>query len=362
MSGLIFLVVLCVVILVHEFGHFIAARRCGVKVEVFSLGFGPKIIKKKVKDTELCLCLIPFGGYVKLAGDNREEFKGRPWEYFSQSIFKRAKIIFFGSFLNYISAFLFLWLVFFLGYPQLSTKVGEVMKGYPAEDAGIMIDDEIIKVNDTDTKMWPELQEAIASKKGTNITLTVKRSEKLVNINIVPRKEELENQLGEKKEIGIIGVRPKGEVIFMRYNIAKASVLGLEKLLYLTAMTYKSIFYMIVGKISTKEAITGPIGIFHITQDAARYGIIAVIHLMAIISMSLAVVNLLPFPVLDGGHIFLLLLEKIRGKPLNNKLEENINQVGLYILFTIFVLIIINDFGRYGYWEKIAKIFFKEMN
>jgi len=355
---LIFLFVLSVIIVIHELGHFIAARRCGVKVEVFSLGFGPIIIKKKFKDTSFQLSLVPFGGYVKLAGDNHAEYKGRKWEYFSQSIFDRVKIIFSGAFLNYISAFIFLWVVFVLGYPQLSTRIGEVMEDYPAESAGVMVDDQIIKVDDTETETWIELQKAIESKKEQNIDLIVKREDELVMISVTPRVEETETPLGEKKEVARIGVRPEGELLFIKHNVFEAFVLGSKKLLYLTAMTYKSLFYMSAGKISAKEAVTGPVGIYHITKGAASYGFVAVLHLMAIISMSLAIVNLLPFPVLDGGHIVLLAIEKIRGKPLPPKVEDAIQRTGLVILFSLFIFIILNDFSRYGYWDKMAKLLF----
>ena len=232
------------------------------------------------------------------------------------------------------------------------------MEDYPAQYAGVMIDDEIVMVDDATTKTWSELKEAIASKKADLIELTVKREGELINISVTPRSEEIETPLGEKRDVGIIGVRPKGELLFIRHNVVEAFGLGLKKLLQLTAMTYKSLFFMATGKISAKEAVTGPIGIFHITKDAARYGFVAIVHLMAIISMSLAIVNLMPFPVLDGGHIFLLLLEKIRRKPLSVKLEDKIHQVGLYILLSLFIFIILNDFSRYGYWEKMARLLF----
>ena len=356
LSLLIFFAVLSVIIVIHEFGHFIAARRCGVRVEVFSLGFGQKIIQKKFGDTEFQLCLVPFGGYVKLAGDNVDEFKKKPWEYLSQPVFKRAVIVSAGVFLNYIFAFLLFWMVLFMGVPQLSTKIGQILEDTPAQLAGVMIDDEVVRVDNTETKTWKELQQAIEPKAEELIELTVRREGELINIAVTPVVEEVDI-FGEKKEVARIGIGPKGEAVIIKHGFIEAFGIGFKQLIFSTAMTYKYFYYMISGKISIKDAVAGPLRIYGITKDAANTGVTTVLSLMAVISMNLAIINFIPFPALDGGHVLFLVLEKIRGKPLNRKLEDNIHQVGLMFLFGLLILITANDFIRMGYLDKIIVLF-----
>ena len=140
-SILVFILILSLLIIVHEFGHFIAARLNGVRVEQFSLGFGPQIFKKKAGDTEYSISLIPLGGYVKMSGDSQAEYKKLDYEYFSKAPGKRFQIIFFGPFLNYILGFLFFWFILFAGYPSLTTKVGGLIDGYGAKEAGLAVGD-----------------------------------------------------------------------------------------------------------------------------------------------------------------------------------------------------------------------------
>src|SRR4030042_1455801 len=144
---LIFIFILSILIIVNEFGHFIAAKSAGVRVEKFSLGFGPQLLKKKRDNTEYSLSAIPLGGYVKLAGDNLEEYKGKSFEYLAKTPGERFRIIFFGPLLNYILGFLCLWLIFFVGYPTLTTKVGGLIDGFGAKVAGLEVGDKIIAVD-----------------------------------------------------------------------------------------------------------------------------------------------------------------------------------------------------------------------
>ncbi|MCU0651093.1 MAG: site-2 protease family protein, partial [Candidatus Omnitrophica bacterium] len=141
MTFLIFFVILSILIVVHEFGHFIAAKKAGVRVEVFSLGFGRKIFSRKSGDTEYAISALPFGGYIKMAGDNSEEAKGAPDEYLQASLFKRFRIIFFGPLFNYLLGILFFWIVFIAGYPRLLPDVGSVIDGMGAKNAGILAGD-----------------------------------------------------------------------------------------------------------------------------------------------------------------------------------------------------------------------------
>ena len=355
-ATLVFILILSLLIIVHEFGHFIAARRMGVRVEQFSLGFGPQLFKKKIGDTEYSLSLIPLGGFVKMAGDNLSECKGVSDEYFSKAPGKRFKIIFCGPLLNYILGFLFFWIILFLGYPTLTTKVGGLVDGYGAKNAGLKVADKIIAINGQKVDSWEDLQNQIQQNKTNgSIKLTLTRNNKIMEFNVAVKSKVLDNQLGEKKALGIIGITPFDEVVEVKHGFIESAYLGFKKTIDLTLMTYKGIWRLVSGKMSMRDSMTGPLGIFFITSKAAKLGIIAVMHLIAVLSVSLAVFNLLPLPILDGGHIFLLGLEKLRKKTLGIKTEQIVNNIGVSLMIMLALFVTYNDILRL-YGEKISKL------
>lgn len=353
----IFLFILGILIIIHEFGHFIAAKRLGVKVEKFSLGFGLPLWLKKKNDTEYSVNLIPLGGYVKLAGDNLQEYKNNPDEYLSKTPAQRARIIFFGPLLNYILGFLCFWLIFFVGYPTLTTKVGGLIDGFGAKDAGIQVGDKIIAVEGKRVNFWEDLQRAIQAKKGARkVLLSVLRENKEYNIEVKIKEKQIDDALGKKRSVGLIGITPKDEIINVRHSFLKSCVLATQKTWDLTVLTYQAIWRMITGKLSMRESITGPLGIFYITSKAASMGMIAVLHLVAVLSVSLSIFNLLPLPVLDGGHLVLLAIERIRGKQLSLKTERIVTQVGLTLIISLAVFATYNDLLRF-FGDKLSKFF-----
>lgn len=359
LSLIIFLFILGTLITVHEFGHFIAAKRIGVKVEKFSLGFGPQLLTRKKDDTEYMLSAIPLGGYVKLAGDNLEEFKGAPFEYLSQTPGKRSLIIFFGPFLNYVLGFLCFWVIFFVGYPTITTKVGSLMEGFGAEIAGIKVDDKIIAIDGKRVDYWEDLQRIIQAKKeATMVRVTVLRDSKEHTIDVNIKEKQFDDPLGQKRNVGILGISPKGDFVIVRHGVLKSFVLGLERTWLLTVTTYKALWRMLTGKLSLRESVTGPLGIFFIASKAASLGIIAVLHLIAVLSISLGIFNLLPLPVLDGGHIVLLGIAKIRGRYLSLKAERIITQIGLTLIIGLAIIVTYNDLIRF-FGDKIYNLFNK---
>jgi len=356
-SFFIFLLILGLLITVHEFGHFIVAKRLGVRVEKFSFGFGKRLLSKRRGDTEYSISLIPLGGYVKLAGDSLEEFKNNPDEYLSKKPSERARIIFFGPLLNYILGFLCFWLICFIGYPTLTTKVGSLIEGFGAKDAGIQVGDQVIAVDGKRVDFWEDLQKAIKSRKSaTTVLLSVVRDNKEHEIEVKIREKELDDALGQKRSVGLIGITPKDEIIKVRHGFLKSFVLGINKTLDLTIMTYKALWRMVTGKLSMRESITGPLGIFYITSKAASVGMIAVLHLVAVLSVSLCIFNLLPLPVLDGGHILLLAIEKLRGRKLSVKVERVITQIGFTLIVSLALFATYNDMVRL-FGDKISKFF-----
>jgi len=358
MGFLISIFVLSFLIVVHEFGHFIMARKTGVKVEKFSLGFGNKLFSFKKRDTEYQICAIPLGGYVKLAGDNQEEFSGKPDEYLSKSIFQRAKIVFSGPILNYILAFLLFWLVFFLGFPHLSTKVGEVIKDFPAERAQILVGDIITRVDGKEVKTFGELQEIIYKKEGV-AKLTILRGNSQIEIVAGIQRKEIQDLLGKKRMVGVIGIRPAEDFVFLRYGFLESFFLSTKTLFRFTNITFKAIGNIITGSLSIRESITGPLGIFYITTKAAKYGITSVLHLMAVLNLSLAIFNILPFPLLDGGHLLFLGIEKIRKRRISLKTEEMINRAGLTLIIFLAIFVLYNDLVKFGVWERFLGFFKK---
>ncbi|MDD4980318.1 MAG: RIP metalloprotease RseP [Candidatus Omnitrophica bacterium] len=358
-SIITFLLILGISILVHEFGHFIAAKRLGVKVEKFSLGFGMPLWHKKKGDTEYSINLIPMGGYVKLAGDNLEEYRKQPDEYLSKAPSERAQIIFCGPLLNYILGFLCFWLIFFAGYPTLTTKVGGLIDGFGAKNAGIQAGDKIVAVDGKKVTVWEDLQNAVQNEKTKGkVTLSVLRDNKEYALEVEIKERQLDDILGKKRSVGLIGIMPADEVTNIRYGFLKSFTLALRKTIDLTTLTYKAIWRMITGNLSMRESVTGPLGIFYITSKAASLGIIAVIHLIAVLSISLGIFNLLPLPVLDGGHIVLLAVEKIRGKQLGLKAESIITKFGLTIIIAIALFATYNDLLRF-FGDKLSKWFVK---
>ncbi|MFH0918567.1 MAG: RIP metalloprotease RseP [Candidatus Omnitrophota bacterium] len=353
---LIFILILSLLIIVHEFGHFIAARKNGVRVEQFSLGFGPLIFKIKKGDTEYKLNLIPLGGYVKMAGDSQSECRGAKDEYFAKAPGRRFQIIFCGPLLNYFLGFLFFWFIFFIGYPSLTSKVGGLIDGYGAKVAGLQVGDNIVAVDGAKVGFWEELQQAIRERKtSSSVRLKVLRDHQVLEFNVPIKDKALDDQLGQKRVLGIIGISPLDEIIEVKHGFFDSAYLGFKKTIDLTVMTYIGLARLVSGKMSMRDSMTGPLGIFFITSKAAKLGLVALMHLVAVLSVSLAIFNLLPLPILDGGHLFLLGLEKIRKKALGAKTEEIINNVGLSLMITLALFVTYNDILRL-YGDKLSKL------
>jgi regulator of sigma E protease len=357
LSLILFFFMLSVLIIVHEFGHFIMARRAGVRVEEFSLGFGRKLFRKRSGDTEYSVACVPLGGFVKMAGDSQEEYSGKPDEYLAKRPGQRFNIIFFGPLLNYALGLTCFCLIFFLGYPTLTTRVGGLVEGYGAQKAGIQAEDVITAVDGKKVRYFEDLQQEIHSKKeATQVELTVSRSGQELKVLVNIRQKDVDDPLGQKRSVGLIGITPYDEVVIVKHGPVASFILGVQKTWDLTVMTYRGLWLMVTGQMNMKESMTGPLGIFYITSKAARLGIIAVMHLMAVLSVSLAIFNLLPFPVLDGGHLLFLGLEKIRGRALSLKAERVVTQVGVSLIITLAVFVTYNDIMRL-FGDKITGFF-----
>ncbi len=359
MSSLIyFIIVLGVLVIVHEFGHFITAKHLGVRVEKFSIGFGPKLCSAKYGDTEYLISAIPLGGYVKMTGeDPSEKMTGARCEFLSRSVFDRFKIILAGPLLNYILAFVVFSVIFMFGSPTMTTEVGSLLKDYPALSSGIKTGDKILSVDGKNVKYWEDMTEMIRAHKEGPVSLSVKRDGAVMDIIINPIVRKTKDIFGKPVSVALIGIGPSQNIEKVRYGFLASINMGAKKLIQLTEITYKALWSILTGRLSLKESMTGPIGIFVITGQAAKMGFLYILHLMGILSASLAIFNVLPFPVLDGGHILFLAIEKVRGKPLSLKAQEAVMNAGISLLILFTVYVFYNDIIKFGIAEKAAKLF-----
>ncbi len=355
-SLILFIVTLSILIVVHEWGHFITAKRLGIAVERFALGFGPTIYSRMHKGTLYMINIIPLGGYVKMAGDERSQCSGRPDEFYSKPVGHRALVVFNGPVVNFIFAYICLFVVFMFGYPDLSNKIGAILDGYPAQAAGLQVGDQILKVNGEIIESWSALQQVITTSTGDNIELQIVRDGQPMIKTITPRLEMNKSIFGKERQVRLVGIRPAEDIITLKYNPAVAFLKAGQELGKITTMTYKAIFAMLTGSMSVKENVTGPIGIFYILQKAAEMGLTHVLFIMGVISASLAIFNLLPVIPLDGGHLFLLGIEKIRRRALSPRADEYIAKIGFSLIVFLALFVLYSDFSRFGFIDKIKQL------
>lgn len=344
------IILLGVLIFVHELGHFILAKLAGVRVLKFSLGFGPRLFGKKIRNTDYVISAVPLGGYVKMLGEEpgeelREE--ERAWAYNRQPVGKRMGIVLAGPVFNLLFAILLFALLFSLGMPVLVAEIGEVMKDSPAEKAGIMEGDRILGINDVDITEWAQLSNIIHKSPEKKIILTIRRqkTEEILTIEVIPERKKVRNIFGEEKEVGLIGIAPSGGTIIKRESLVQAVIRAAQKTYEITVLTIIAIIKLI-QRIIPAETIGGPILILQMAGKQASAGFVDFLLLMAIISINLAVLNLLPIPVLDGGHLLLLSIEGLRGKPLKEKTLMIAQKIGLLIIIAIMTFALYNDIIR----------------
>lgn len=347
MSLIIFLVILGIMVTVHEFGHFLAARLSGVRVEIFSIGFGRPVYKKVFDGCEFRICLIPLGGYVKLFGDEPSEFKGQKDAFLGQPKSKRAFIIGLGPVFNYLLAWVVFCLVFIVGIELPSTKIGVLLDDQAAARAGILEGDKVLAVNGEDVDTWSELVAAIQANESSVLNMKVQRDGAAYDFQLTPDTKQRKDIFGRERKVSFAGIGPSDEMKRLQYPVFKSISEGTKSLFVFTGLTLKGLWLMITGAMPVKESVTGPLGIYFVTKEAAKIGLGAVLHLMAVISMSLGIFNLLPLPVLDGGHLFFIVIEALRRRPLSDKIQERVNQFGFAFMMLLMVLVVANDIQRY---------------
>ncbi len=351
MYGILAAVVLLgVLIFVHELGHFLAARRLGVRVTRFSLGFGPKIAGVVKGDTEYVLSAIPLGGYVKMVGEDifeEEELseEEKKVAFSHKPVWVRAVIVAAGPFFNLLFAAVVLSFVYLWGTPVLDPVVGNVMPNTPAASAGLQKGDRILSINGDPIESWDELSSIVHKSAGKRITVKVKRGEMVLTISLVPEEKEITTPLGKKLKVGMMGVVAAGTYHIVRSNPLMAVFLGVQKTIEMIVLTLIGLVKLLQRVVPWKS-VGGPILIFQMAKQQAQAGMLAMLSFAAFISVNLGIINLFPIPVLDGGHLLFLGIEKVMGRPPKPQTVEMAQKAGIFLLVTLMILACYNDILR----------------
>jgi regulator of sigma E protease len=342
------IILLGAIIFVHELGHFLFAKLLGVRVLKFSLGFGPKLIGKKYGDTEYLISSVPLGGYVKMLGETQDEElkeEERAVAYNYQNVWKRFIIVFAGPLFNILFAVVIFFFSFVSGLPVLVPEIGSVMPDMPAEKAGLMKGDRIVGIDGVSINQWDEMTEVIHSNAGKPLILEIRRGGSVFQITITPERKIGKDIFGENREVGLIGIKPSGATVIKRENVADALTDSISRTWEISALTAVSIV-KIIERVIPAETIGGPVLIVQMAGQQASKGLLNFFVFMAVININLGVLNLLPIPILDGGHILFLGIEAIRRKPLSDRVVAVSQRIGLVIILTLMAFALYNDFMR----------------
>ncbi len=429
-----FIFVIGVLVFVHELGHFLAARRIGVRVLTFSLGFGPKIAKFRRGDTEYCISVIPLGGYVKMAGENPDDKRtGADDEFMSKSKWERFQVLIMGPVMNVLLAIVVMTFVLFQGaempaYEDEPPVVGSVVEGSAAEGVGIQVGERIVSVEDQPTSTWSDLFEAVwpradralsvvvSDAAGTRRTLSVTPDSQTefemgdLGVGPIMRPQirsvadgepadiaglkeddviesvggeqldstqliELINQSADQSllltirragvrqevevtpalvgDVGLIGVSISPfEVTVVDPTFVEAFQLSLERNYEWSGLIFKTLVGLFTAETSPKQLV-GPVGIAQLSGDYAELGFLALLSLMSMISLNLGILNLLPVPILDGGHIVIMALEGVSRRDFSIQAKERMLLVGFVMLMTLMVTVVYNDLTRIAWIERL---------
>ncbi len=433
-SFLAFILVIGVLVFVHELGHFLAARRIGVRVLTFSLGFGPKFLKFRRGDTEYCLSAIPLGGYVKMAGENPDDARtGAPDEFMSRTKWERFQVLIMGPVMNIVLAIVVMTLVLYQGaeipaYEDIPPVVGSVVEDSAAELVGIQVGDRIVSVEGSPTESWSDLFVAVLPRADRELSVVVRgaggqlrtlrmtpdsqteyqmgdlgvgpvmepqirsvkpgepadraglriddvveavegerlsREDLITRINgsagepltLTIRRDETSREVEVTPalvgDIGLIGVSITPYVVrVVEPDFVEAFVLSLERNYEWSGLIFQTLVGLFTAETSPKQLV-GPVGIAQLSGGAAEIGFVALLSLMSMISLNLGILNLLPIPVLDGGHILIMAMEGVSRRDFSTRMKERMLLVGFVTLMTLMVTVIYNDLTRIAWIERL---------
>jgi regulator of sigma E protease len=351
-----FAIVLGLLIFVHEFGHFLWAKFFGVKVLKFSLGFGPKLFGRQYGETEYLVSAFPLGGYVKMFGESPGELSEErlsPGEqrrsFATRPVWQRFIIVAGGPVFNlFFAVFLFFFIALVAGLPQPAdtTTIGGVGQDTPAAEAGLLEGDTILAIDGTATEHWEDISLLIKNSGGKEVVISLARDSETLKVPVTPRMELTRNIFGE--EVGeryMVGISRSGEITYERVGFFRSLQAGFSQTwswMYLTIMG----LVKIIQKVVPASELGGPILIAQIAGERMEAGWVNFLYFMAVLSVNLGILNLLPIPILDGGHLVFFSVEAILRKPLNLRTMEILQQIGLVLLATLMIFVFYNDLVR----------------
>ena len=323
------LLIICVLIFFHELGHFMAAKACGVKVNEFAIGMGPKVLKKQKGETLYSVRAFPLGGFCAMEGEDEDSQDERAFN--RKSVWKKAIIIVAGAAMNLIIAIILMIAVNYMnGVP--TTTISQVEENSPAYTAGIQKGDKILSINDKKINSWDDLQSVKNAVNTRELNIKVQRKGTELNIKTTLKEND------RNKIIGIVPVSEK--------NIVKAIANGPSATWNMAKSMYSGLYSLITGKVSAKE-LSGPVGIVYLINKGISRGFATVLYLTSLISLNLAIINMLPLPALDGGRLLMVIIRRLTGKAISSKVEGVIHAVGLGLLLLLTIYVTWNDIVRF---------------
>jgi len=354
--GLPFLAVLTLIVFIHELGHFLVARWCGVNVETFSVGFGRAIAGWfDRKGTYWKIGWIPLGGYVKFQGDANaaslpadSAAPGKPGDFHTTSVARRAAIVVAGPLANFLLAIAIFAASFaIVGMPISPPVVEEVRAGSAAEAVGILPGDRVTSIDGNEIVSFTEIQRRVADRAGQELAITIERDGREIAMRVTPQMTEIPDSLGGTMRVGLLGISKdvSEDLVYERKNPIEAIGLGVSETYFVIERTLAYVKGMILGQVSPDQ-LAGPLGIAQISGQAASISLAALFHLAAVLSVSIGLINLFPIPMLDGGHLVFYAVEAVRGKPLAQNVQELGFKVGLGLVLMLMLMATWNDITR----------------
>lgn len=323
------LLIICVLIFFHELGHFMAAKACGVKVNEFAIGMGPKVLKKQKGETLYSVRAFPLGGFCAMEGEDEDSQDERAFN--RKSVWKKAIIIVAGAAMNLIIAIILMIAVNYMnGVP--TTTISQVEENSPAYTAGIQKGDKILSINDKKINSWDDVQAVKNAVNTRELNIKVQRKDTELNIKTTLKEND------RNKIIGIVPVSEK--------NIVKAIANGPSATWNMAKSMYSGLYSLITGKVSAKE-LSGPVGIVYLINKGISRGFATVLYLTSLISLNLAIINMLPLPALDGGRLLMVIIRRLTGKAISSKVEGVIHAAGLGLLLLLTIYVTWNDIVRF---------------
>lgn len=337
-TAILAILLFCIMIFPHELGHFIAAKKMGVRVNEFAFGMGPVIWKKQRGETLHSVRLFPIGGFCAMEGEDEESDDLRAFN--NKKPWQKIIILAAGSFMNVICAILIMCIVVgIMGFT--TTIIDEVTPGSPAEKAGLVNGDKIVQIGDFETEKWEEISQVISENKDNPLNLKIKRkSGSVETVNLTPQLIVGVDSSGKEIEKYAVGITCK-----ISHNPLKAVVSGTQSTWNITKLMFSALGDLFSGKASPDE-LSGPVGMVQMVSQTSQYGFWYYGFLTSLICVNLAVINMLPLPALDGGRIIFVLYTMITGKPVSQKVEGTIHFVGLALLLVLMVYVTVNDVTR----------------